>query len=327
MSAPPRPGTPVPLPEPARPLGSPPTAKTARRRASAGTPRAVVRLRPRSVVALALATAIGVAAFGWPLLASTAFTETVSARVASLLFALLLPLVIAVVLAELADGGMDAKRVAMLGVLSAVGAALRPLGAGIAGLEPVFFLLVLGGRAYGVGFGFALGTTTLFASALTTAGVGPWLPFQMLAAAAVSAGAGALPRLRPRAELALLAAYGAVAGLLYGLALNLSFWPFTLGGDTALSFVAGDPLLDNLRRFLAFSAATSLGFDLPRAALTAVLVAVTGGPILRALRRAGRLAAFDAPVSFQPAAPPTGAAPPHGAASADGAAPTRDGVP
>jgi energy-coupling factor transport system substrate-specific component len=94
------------------------------------------------------------------------------------------------VLAELADGGMDAKTVAMLGVLAAVGAALRPLGTGIAGFEPVFFLLVLAGRAYGPGFGFALGSITLFASALITAGVGPWLPFQMLGAGWVAAGAG-----------------------------------------------------------------------------------------------------------------------------------------
>ena len=58
---------------------------------------------------------------------------------------------------------MDAKAVAMLGVLAAVGAALRPLGAGTAGLEPMFFLLILGGRVFGPGFGFVLGAVTLFA--------------------------------------------------------------------------------------------------------------------------------------------------------------------
>lgn len=265
-----------------------------------------LRIRARSMAVLIVVTLIGIAAFGWPLLASPS-SELAHARDAPLLFGLLLPLLLAVVLAELADGGMDAKTVAMLGVLTAVGAALRPLGTGIAGLEPVFFLLILAGRAYGPGFGFVLGATTLFASALTTAGVGPWLPFQMLSAAWVGAGAGLLPRVRGRTELLLLAAYGAIAGLLYGLMLNLSFWPFTLGGRTALSFVAGDPLLDNLRRFLTFSVATSLGFDLPRATLTAVLVLVTGTPILRALRRAGRRASFTAPVTFTD---PTGSSSP-----------------
>ena len=43
---------------------------------------------------------------------------------------------------------------------------------------------------------------------------------------------------------------------------------------------------------------TSLGYDLPRAALTVALVLVAGRPILRALRRMSRRAAFDAPVAF-----------------------------
>lgn len=260
---------------------------------------AQLHLGPRSVAALLLVTAVGIIAFGWPLLASPD-SGLAHATDAPLLFALLLPLLLAVVLAQLTEGGMDAKTVAMLGVLTAVGAALRPLGTGIAGFEPVFFLLVLAGRAYGPGFGFVLGATTLFTSALLTAGVGPWLPFQMLGAAWVATGAGLLPRAHGRAELALLAAYAAVAGLAYGLALNLSFWPFVIGAESSIAFVAGDPIVDNLVRFLTFSLATSLAFDIPRAALTATLVLVTGRPILRALRRAGRRAAFDTPVSFAP---------------------------
>lgn len=189
----------------------------------AGRLHAIV-IRPRAAVALTLASAIGLGAFAWPLLADPSASITGS-RNAPLLFGGLLVVVLAVVLAEIADGGMDAKAVAVLGVLTAVGAALRPLGTGIAGFEPVFFLLVLAGRVYGPGFGFVLGSTTLFASALTTAGVGPWLPFQMLGAAWVAAGAGALPDLRGRVELAMLAVYAFLAGLFYGVLLNLSFWP------------------------------------------------------------------------------------------------------
>jgi energy-coupling factor transport system substrate-specific component len=265
--------------------------------------QAAIALRPRAIAALVLASLIGVAAFGWPLLLqpTSPLAQTTDTP---LLFAVLLVLLLAVVLAEVADGGMDAKAIAMLGVLSAVGAALRPLGTGIAGFEPVFFLLVLGGRVFGPGFGFVLGATTLFASALVTAGVGPWLPFQMLGAAWVGAGAGLLPPARGRRELVLLAGYAVVAGLAYGLLLNLSFWPFLLGGESALSFIVGDPVLDNLRRFVLFTAVTSLGFDIPRAILTAALVLVTGTPLLRALRRAARRAAFDAPVTFAPDAEP-----------------------
>ena len=173
-----------------------------------------VRLRPRSTLALALASLSGVLAFGWPLLAS-AQSELGEDGMAPLVFAAFLPLVLAVVLFEISEGGLDPKAVAMLGVLSAVGAALRPLGAGTAGFETVFFLLVLAGRVFGPGFGFVLGAVTLFASALITGGVGPWLPYQMLGSAWVGLGAGMLPRLRGRWEIGLLAAYGAFAGLAY----------------------------------------------------------------------------------------------------------------
>lgn len=236
-------------------------------------------------------------AFAWPLIVSPA-SFLAQTDVAPLLFALVLPVVGLVAFAELTDGALDAKTVAMLGVLSALGAALRPLGAGLGGVELVFFLIILGGRVYGPGFGFLLGSTTLIVSAFITAGVGPWLPYQMLAASWVGLGAGLLPPARGRMELGLVAAYSALASIGFGILMNLSFWPFTLGPSTALSFVPGDPILANLGRFAAFSVATSLGWDLGRAVTTAGLVLVVGGIVLRTLRRAGRRAAFEAPVVF-----------------------------
>jgi energy-coupling factor transport system substrate-specific component len=258
----------------------------------------VVRLRPRSLVALAVASVGGLAAFLWPLLVRPgAVLESTSAP---LVFALLLPLLLAVVLAELSEGGIDTKALAMLGVLSAIGAALRPLGAGTGGIETVFFLLVLGGRVFGPGFGFVLGAATLFSSALLTGGVGPWLPFQMVGAAWVGLGAGLLPPARGRAELGMLAAYAAVSSLLYGALLNLSFWPFALGTGNQLSFDAGRGLLGNLHAFALFTLGTSLGWDVGRAITTVVLVLLTGPAVLAALRRAARRAAFDAATEFVP---------------------------
>lgn len=266
------------------------------------TPRrtAAVRLRPKATAAIALVSIAGLIAFGWPLIVDPGSGIAHGAD-APFVFALLLPLLLAVVLAEIAEGGLDVKAVALLGVLSAVGAVLRPLGAGSAGIELVFFLLVLAGRVFGPGFGFVLGSTTLFASALITGGVGPWLPYQMLGAAWVGLGAGLLPRARGRREIALLAAYGAVAGLAYGWLLNFSFWPFAVGTGTGLSFIPGAPAWENLHRFALFSLATSLGWDLGRALTNAVLIAVTGAAVLGALRRASRRAAFDATPEFTPA--------------------------
>ncbi|THV27051.1 ECF transporter S component [Glycomyces paridis] len=258
-------------------------------------PRPAVRWR--AALALALAAGFGLVAMSWPLLAAPggALTETTSGP---WLFALLLPLVTAAVVVQLADGGLDARAVAMLGVLSAVVAAVRPFGAGAAGVETVFFLIVLAGRVFGAGFGFLLGCTGLFASALLTGGVGPWMPYQMFAAAFVGLGAGLLPRTgtATRAgragELVLLAVYGAVSALVYGLLLNLSFWPFAIAHGN-LAYVPGGGLGENLPRLLAYTLATSLGWDLGRAVTTAVLIAVTGPLLLRVLRRAARRANWE----------------------------------
>ncbi|MFC4609946.1 ECF transporter S component [Streptomyces maoxianensis] len=266
------------------------------------TPQArAVRLGPRSIAALALISAIGVIAFGWPLLADSDSGLAHSAD-APWLFAALLPLLVAVVVATIADTGMDAKAVAMLGVLAAVGAALRPLGAGTAGLEPMFFLMVLSGRVLGPGFGFVLGSVTMFASALLTGGVGPWMPFQMLSMGWFTMGAGLLPgpdRLRGRAELLMLGVYGAVAAFAYGTVMNLQGWTYIGGLSSGVSFHPGDPVHENLVRFLAYCAATSFGWDLGRAVLTVVLILTIGSTLLKALRRATRRANFEAQVTFQ----------------------------
>lgn len=258
----------------------------------------VLRLAPRTAIALALASAAGLAMFAWPLVLDPPadFTHT---RDAPYVFALILPVLMAVVLAELTSRGMDTKALAMLGVLAAIGAALRPLGAGTGGIELVFFLLVLGGRVYGPAFGFVQGSTTLFASALVTGGIGPWLPFQMLASSWVGLGAGFLPRARGRAEVALLAVYGGVAAYGYGFLVNLWGWPFSLGGDTQLSYVAGGAVLDNLHRFVLYTLATSTwGWDTGRAITNVVALVLVGPAVLATLRRAARRAAFDAPVTF-----------------------------
>ncbi|WP_433221400.1 ECF transporter S component [Dactylosporangium sp. CS-047395] len=263
-----------------------------------------VRVQARAAVVLALASAASLAAFFWPLFVPAQPEAVARTADAPLIFVVLLPVLVAVMVAELIDGGLDTKAVAMLGVLSAVNAALRPLGAGTAGIETVFFLLVLAGRVFGPGFGFLLGSTSLFASALLTAGVGPWLPFQMLAASWVGLGAGLLPRrLTGRAEIAMLTGYAAVSAYAYGFHMNMWFWPFSPAADTQLSYLAGAPLLENLHRFVLFTATTSsLGWDTGRAITNGVAVAVLGGAVLAVLRRAARRAAFDAPIAFTTAA-------------------------
>ncbi len=262
-----------------------------------------LRLRHRARLAVAAVSALGLVAFTWPFVVAPE-SGLAHGGDGPWLFVVLVPLLLLVLVAEAADGGLDAKAVAMLGVLAAVGAGLRVLGAGMAPLEPLFFLLVVAGRAFGPAFGFVFGCVTLVAGALVTGGVGPWLPFQMLGAAWVALGAGLLPRVPARAERWLLAGYGAAAALLYGLLLDLWFWPFLAdaGGGTDLAYGAGEPLSENLSRFLLFHVATGLGWDIPRAVLTATLCLLAAPAVLTALRRAARRAAFSAPVLFEPGA-------------------------
>ena len=248
---------------------------------------------------LAVASLAGLLMFVWPLLVRVG--EDGRSIQAPFVFVLLLPLVILVCLAEFTEGGMDSKALAMLGVLAAINAVMRGLSAGMAGVELVFFLLILGGRVFGPGFGFVLGCTSLFASALLTAGVGPWLPFQMLASAWVGMGAGLLPRrVTGRREIAMLVVYGIVAAYAFGLAMNMSSWPFILGvelpGHTGgLSFVPGAPLLENLHRFGIYTLLTSTGsWDTGRAITNSVALVLLGPAVLTTLRRAVRRSSVNA---------------------------------
>lgn len=274
------------------------------------------RLGLRSALLLATSLLLGVVAFGWPFLTTGSprpgtgpattpggFGGSHDGDAVWVIAAVTL-MVLAMVLTALLDGSTDLKAVALLGVLAAAGAALRPLGAGTAGIEPMFVVLILGGRVLGPVMGFALGSTAMLASALLVAGVGPWLPFQMLAAAWVATGAGLLPaRPRGRAEIALLAGYALVSGLAFGAVMNLWFWPFSISPDLPFSYDPAVGAAGNAHRYLGFYLTTSLGWDLPRGLLNATLVVLAGPRLMAALRRAVRRAAFDAPVAFAPAGP------------------------
>ena len=261
--------------------------------------RSLLGLRARSAAALALASLVGVVAYGWPFVADAASALGGHAVDAPYLFVVLLPLTVAVVVAELTEGSIDAKAVAMLGVLAAAGAALRALSPGTAGFEPTLFLVVLAARVFGAGFGFALGTIVILASALVTGGVGPWMPFQMLGLAWVGLLAGWLPRASGRSERWLLAGYAAVAGFAFGALLNLSFWPFTSTLPEGMTYVPGGSVVDNANHYATFYVVTSFGWDCVRALVNGALVVLAGRPVLATLRRAARRAAFDAVPVFE----------------------------
>jgi energy-coupling factor transport system substrate-specific component len=249
--------------------------------------------KAHTLVLIATST-VGLIGFLWPFLISTQVAHP------QWVFLCAAPLALALFLVSISNGAMDAKSVALLALLSALIAALRPLGTGAVGLEPMWFLLILSARVFGPSFGFLLGAVSMLLSALLTGGLGPWLAYQCFAAAWIGLGVGLIPRrVSGTIEIISLVFYGVLAAQFFGIAMDLQFWPWYLGVDSQLSFAAGAPLADNLRNFLSYHFLSALAWDIPRAIFTSALIVITGKPVLGALRRAHTRAAFLSPIEFR----------------------------
>lgn len=250
---------------------------------------------------IAVASAVGLAAFGYPFLLPALAEVGLEAGAgaprtaeAPILLAALAGLALLAAAAELGHLGVGggaggaSKLVALLGALVAIDATLR-LVPTFLGASPIFALIVLVGAAFGSSFGFLMGSLTLLLSGFLTGGVGPWLPYQMLGAGWVGLTAGWLPRPdAPHARVALLALFGALWGLLYGALLNLYSWPFAAPGldqSVGLYWTPGLGLGETLHRYAAFYLTTSMVHDLFRAVANGVLILALGGPVLRLLAR------------------------------------------
>ena len=242
---------------------------------------------------LAFATLGGLLAFLYPFLLpgieQLTDESAANAAAAPIFFAALVVLILAVTLGTLTSHGVGSSRtIALLGVLVAIDATLR-LVPSMAGASPIFLLIMLVGAVFGPAFGFQMGALTLLVSAMITGGIGPWLPFQVITCAWLGMTAGWLPR-HPsvRRRVVDLAIFGALWGLLFGVIMNLWFWPFTAPGvdaDSALYWQPGLPAGETLARYLRFYAITSLWFDLLRAVGNVVLVLLLGAPVIRLLER------------------------------------------
>jgi energy-coupling factor transport system substrate-specific component len=231
-------------------------------------------------------TVAGVALFLGPLLLGSAFPQPVV-----LFSALVAVAALVVVGVALQTHRLSTRLLAVLAALVAIDATLRlVIVIGLLGFSPIFFLIIAGGFVMGPSFGFAGGALTLLLSAVLTAGLGPWLPYQMLAAGWVGMGAGYLGRMTHRSTspwaVAGLCLYGCAAGFVYGLLLDLWEWPLLVApGSSPLSWAPRVGLAALIRRFGAFYLATSLAYDSFRAAGNLVLIAVLGPAVIRALDR------------------------------------------
>ena len=103
--------------------------------------RDIYRFKGFRIVALSATSLISATGFFWPFLSSE--------NRSTFFFWLATPLALVLLLAIIGQANLDAKSLALLAVLSAIIAALRPLGAGAAGIEPMWFLLILSSYIFG----------------------------------------------------------------------------------------------------------------------------------------------------------------------------------
>ena len=133
----------------------------------------------------------------------------------------------------------------------------------------------------------------MFASGLFLGGLGPWLPFQMVAVGWVGHGRGpAAESARGGCGSARWPRTASSAGYLFGAVMNLWSWPFLTPGS-AVSWDPAPAPPTNLRHYLTFYLATSFAWDTFRAVGNAALVLVLGRPLLGALDRAARRMRLD----------------------------------
>lgn len=255
--------------------------------------RGFLRFSPLARIGIALVSLVSLLAFTWPLYLPESAFGLAMTQDRYWVFFLVIPLALFFLGLEINRGKIEMTALALLAVLAALAAALRQIGAGAVGIEPMWFLVILAARVFGATFGFSLGAIAMALSALLTGGIGPWLPFQIMAASWIGLLAGSLPqRVRGRLEIAMLMVIALVAGMSFGFLMDLQLWPWLLGTETAISFVPGAGVEENLSRFVRFHFLTAMAWDIPRSILTATLIAITGAPILNALRRAQKRVVF-----------------------------------
>lgn len=195
---------------------------------------------------------------------------------------------------EAQTSALDSKMIAFLGVLIAINAGLRFLENAIpgpAGFSPTFFLIILVGYLFGSRIGFLMGAMTMFISGLITGGVGPWLPGQMITAGWIGQTSAILSRPIKKlglngkpGEVIILAIFSAFWGMLYGVIMNLWFWPF-LGAGIGQSWTQSGDLLENIGRYFAYYLATSIVWDITRTIGNILIMATMARPFLKVFQR------------------------------------------
>ena len=243
---------------------------------------------------LGLASLLGLVLFAWPFLGGGLLPDAPA-------LVLALGVVAALLLVELGARQLDARGLALLAALAAIDTALRlAFVQGIGGFSPVFFLVLCAGYVFGASYGFLVGAVSILVSALAEGGVGPWLPYQVLATGWVGVAAGVAGlagrgsrRLPDWRDVVVLAGVGALLGYVFGALMDVQVWVAGFRGNPDLGWLPGMPAAAALRNFWRFYLATSLAYDSFRAVGNLLMVAALGAPVLAALARVRSRLSFE----------------------------------
>lgn len=227
---------------------------------------------------------IGFIVFLYPFWAP-AQTETLETRSTLLLISATIVLILLALFGE-AQTRLSPHAIAMIGSLLGLNAILRLIETVIplpGGFSPVFVLIVFVGHSFGARLGFIMGALTMLVTGpFTAGGIGPWTPYQMLAAGWVGLGAAWLPR--KNFVLPALILYSTLWGWLYGALTNLYFWPYALSAPD-IGWEPGLGFSETLLRYGRYYLVTSLLWDSARSIGNFVLMLLIGPSMLKVFDR------------------------------------------
>lgn len=227
----------------------------------------------------------------WPLLVGSSILEMATESQLQLSLALLIPFALLLSVNDMLNRTVTLRSFALIAIFTSLAVALRPLGLGVAGLEPIWVAIIMAGYTLGVSAGFTVGGLSILLSALITGGVGPWLGNQMVLAALIGVGAAIAGNFG--AKRLMITLYAAVSTYFFGWFMNLWFWPTFSNLQTSIAFDPTSNVLERMSAWAKFSILTSTGFDIPRALLSATLV------WLVSMRLKSTIERLNAPISTE----------------------------
>ncbi|MEY3408035.1 MAG: hypothetical protein RL038_1096 [Actinomycetota bacterium] len=231
-------------------------------------------------------------ALSWPIWLPANLATSFNQGVTPVILMVLVPLGLVGTLQQLLATANNPRYFSILAALTALAMVVRVFGAGVAGIEPIWAVVIITAVALGSEAGFVVGVAAIALSAIATGGIGPWLPYQMAVAGAVGFFAGLLHKLQSPHRLVLILT-GFILSLGFGWLMNLWFWPTAIGVSEVVAFDPGAAPSDRLQNWIRFNLLTSLGFDLPRAVLTSLILGLVGNRLISAIGRASRTGVRD----------------------------------